>query len=315
MKIITSLSEIHNSGTLCSLALGTFDGLHKGHLDVINTAKVQAQTNDSLLGVFTFSSHPLSLIDPKHLPTSLLTAERKRECLQELGVDIMLDIPFTDALAKLTPEEFMDSLCLMGISSVTVGENFSYGVGGSGNISTLETAAIKYGFKLLVRPLCSSGGKIISSTEIRNAVLAGDVVSAAEMLGRNYGIEGIVVHGDKRGRTLGFPTANIDLENIFVTVPAGGVYAVYIQIGDNIYFGMANIGSNPTFGDVKKPRLEVNIFDYNKDIYGEKVVVFFVSRIRGEQKFASFTDLQNALSKDEKACREILATSAAKISL
>ena len=162
------------------------------------------------------------------------------------------------------------------------------------------------GFELIVRELVSEGATVISSTAIRQLIAAGEVAKAAAMLGRSYSISGTVAHGNERGRLLGYPTANIELEDAHVAVPLGGVYAVRVIVNGKSYHGMANIGYNPTFGDVAKPRLETNIFDFTGDLYGKQLMVQFVQRIRGEVKFAGIEQLKQQLAQDKNDCEAAL---------
>ena len=162
------------------------------------------------------------------------------------------------------------------------------------------------GFELIVRELVSEGATVISSTAIRHLIAAGEVAEAAAMLGRSYSISGTVAHGNERGRLLGYPTANIELEDAHVAVPLGGVYAVRVIVNGKSYHGMANIGYNPTFGDVAQPRLETNIFDFTGDLYGKQLTVQFVQRIRGEVKFAGIEQLKQQLAQDKHDCEAAL---------
>ncbi len=306
MEIITSLEQLHKFNAPCVVALGTFDGLHRGHLDVIETAKREAQRTGAKLAVFTFSNHPLAWINPEHVPVSLLTAKDKQLLLQMTGVDVLIDIPFNQQVADLSPQEFLQRLRALDYSCLVVGENFTYGQRGVGTVYTLAASAKAMGFKLIVRKLVSDGDIIISSTVIRQLISEGDVVQAAKLLGRAYSISGTVVHGNERGRLLGYPTANLELEDATVAIPLGGVYAVRVHLGDAAYGGMANIGKNPTFGDVAKPRLETHIFGFNGDIYGKSITIEFAERIRGEVKFAGIDDLIAQLAKDKEACLRVL---------
>ena len=286
--------------------MGTFDGLHLGHQDVIATARHYAQQQGAKLAVFTFSNHPLTLICPEKAPLALITPAQKYKLLEEMGVDVLLDIPFDRQLADLTPEDFLKKLSLLNYDCLVVGENFSFGYHGEGNSKTLVQSAADMGFKLIVRPLVSNGHTVISSTEIRRRITGGDVKMAAQMLGRVYSVCGEVVRGNRRGNQIGFPTANIELEATRVAVPRGGVYAVRAYIDGRSYNAMANIGRNPTFGDVEKARLEVNLFDYSGDLYGRHLTVAFYDFIRGERKFDSVADLCEQLQQDQKRCRELL---------
>ena len=306
MEIITSLEQLHSFAAPCVVALGTFDGLHRGHLDVIGTAKQEAEHTGAKLAVFTFSNHPLEWINPAHVPVALVTPAVKLQLLENLGVDVLIDIPFNQLVADLLPQQFLERLRALNYSCLVVGENFTYGQRGVGNVYTLAASAQALGFKLIVRKLVSNNGTIVSSTEIRRLITAGEVQQAAKMLGRSYSISGIVAHGNERGRLLGYPTANLELVDAHVAIPLGGVYAVRAYVDGCVYGGMANIGKNPTFGDVEKPRLETNIFGFSGDIYGKTLTIEFVQRIRGEVKFAGIDALKAQLAQDKLDCLKFL---------
>ncbi len=306
MEIITSLEQLHSFAAPCVVALGTFDGLHRGHLDVIGTAKQEAEHTGAKLAVFTFSNHPLEWINPAHVPVALVTPAVKLQLLENLGVDVLIDIPFNQLVADLLPQQFLERLSALNYSCLVVGENFTYGQRGVGNVYTLAASAQAMGFKLIVRKLVSNNGTIVSSTEIRRLITAGEVQQAAKMLGRSYSISGIVAHGNERGRLLGYPTANLELVDAHVAIPLGGVYAVRAYVDGGVYGGMANIGKNPTFGDVEKPRLETNIFGFSGDIYGKTLTIEFVQRIRGEVKFAGIDALKAQLAQDKLDCLKFL---------
>ena len=306
MEIITSLEQLHSFAAPCVVALGTFDCLHRGHLDVIGTAKQEAEHTGAKLAVFTFSNHPLEWINPAHVPVALVTPAVKLQLLENLGVDVLIDIPFNQLVADLLPQQFLERLSALNYSCLVVGENFTYGQRGVGNVYTLAASAQAMGFKLIVRKLVSNNGTIVSSTEIRRLITAGEVQQAAKMLGRSYSISGIVAHGNERGRLLGYPTANLELVDAHVAIPLGGVYAVRAYVDGGVYGGMANIGKNPTFGDVEKPRLETNIFGFSGDIYGKMLTIEFVQRIRGEVKFAGIDALKAQLAQDKLDCLKFL---------
>ena len=310
MDVITSLEKLHKYDRPCVVALGTFDGLHRGHLDVIRTAWTEAHSSGALLAVFTFSNHPFACFRPDRVPPALITATQKHRLLRELGVDVLVDIPFDFSIARLTPDAFLQKLKALDYSCIVVGNNFTYGIRGEGTVATLAASAKQLGFKLLVRELVSDGSLIISSTAIRKLIAEGDVVEAANMLGRPYSISGIVAKGNQRGRLLGFPTANLELSDTLQAIPQGGVYAVLIRVQNQCYAGMANIGFNPTFGDIVKPRLETHLFDFSGDIYGEPITVDFIARVRGEVKFSSIDDLRHQLEADKASCQEILKAKA-----
>ena len=309
MKIINSLEKINISTVPCVVALGTFDGFHLGHQDVIKTAWKYAKEHNYQLAVFTFANHPFSLIHPQLVPSALITPAEKISWLEKTGVDILLDIPFDNQLASLSPLEFINKLRELNFRCLVVGENFSFGHYGQGTIKTLQDFSGQMDFELLVRPLVKYNGTVVSSTEIRRLIKEGNIRLANIMLKRKYSISGIVVKGNQRGRTLDFPTANIELSTADITVPHNGVYAVKVYMDGHLYNGMANIGVNPTFGDVDKIRLEVNIFDFHQQIYGKHITVRFCDFIRPEQRFGSIQQLIAQIKTDKNKIREVLKNS------
>lgn len=304
MEIITSLdAELKNKYPATVIALGTFDGLHLGHTDVINTARNYAERSGLKLAVFTFSNHPLALIRPDLVPVRIISAEEKIKLLESFGVDYLINIPFTEDFAALSPDEFLDRLACFNYRCLVVGENFTYGFLGSGKTETLERSGRKNGFDVIVRPLVKMNGNVVSSTGIRNLIQAGHIEYANRMLGRAYSITGKIVHGEQRGRKLGFPTANIELLHGEMAVPAPGVYAVTASIEGSIYEGMGNIGNNPTFNDVEHARLEVNLFNCSGDLYGKTMSVQFHKYIRAEKKFSGVEELCRKIEEDKKAIK------------
>ncbi len=304
MEIITSLdAELKNKYPATVIALGTFDGLHLGHTDVIDTAKDYAERSGLKLAVFTFSNHPLALIRPDLVPVRIISAEEKIKLLESFGVDYLINIPFTEDFAALSPDEFLEKLACFNYRCLVVGENFTYGFLGSGKTETLERSGRKNGFDVIVRPLVKMNGNVVSSTGIRNLIQAGHIEYANRMLGRAYAITGTIVHGEQRGRKLGFPTANIELLHGEMAVPAPGVYAVTASIEDSIYGGMGNIGNNPTFNDVEHVRLEVNLFNCSGDLYGKTMSVQFHKYIRAEKKFSGVEELCRQIEEDKKAIK------------
>ena len=304
MEIITSLdAELKNKYPATVIALGTFDGLHLGHTDVINTARNYAERSGLKLAVFTFSNHPLALIRPDLVPVRIISAEEKIKLLESFGVDYLINIPFTEDFAALSPDEFLDRLACFNYRCLVVGENFTYGFLGSGKTETLERSGRKNGFDVIVRPLVKMNGNVVSSTGIRNLIQAGHIEYANRMLGRAYSITGKIVHGEQRGRKLGFPTANIELLHGEMAVPAPGVYAVTASIEGSIYEGMGNIGNNPTFNDVEHARLEVNLFNCSGDLYGKTMSVQFHKYIRAEKKFSGVEGLCRQIEEDKNAIK------------
>ena len=220
MQIITTLDEL-NQAVLppSAAALGTFDGLHRGHQKVIHTTRAYAKEHGLSSLVFTFSNHPLAFLKPEKEPPRLLSNPDKIALLEEMGIDILCNIPFTRELADLSADGFLTLLEDKGVRAVGIGTNFSFGAGGTGNGDFLNKVHEKYELTILTSPLLTLDGCVISSTQIRRAIGEGQIHKANFMLGRPYVIHGTVVHGDKRGRTLGFPTANISLMNAKIAIP------------------------------------------------------------------------------------------------
>lgn len=313
MKLITSLEELNNAQLLPSAAaLGTFDGVHKGHQEVILTTKEYARQHHLQLMVFTFSTHPLASLKPELEPVRLLDNETKIHLMVELGVDILVNIPFTKELAACSADEFLTLLVKAGVKVVGIGDNFSFGAGGRGNVHLLKAEHTKYGLTVLSRPLLKVDGIVVSSTNIRKAIKEGRVALAQEMLGRPYEIRGKVVPGDHRGHSLGFPTANLKLLGTHMAIPAFGVYAGFVKVGNERYDAMINVGDNPTFSN-QETRLEVHLFDFNGDLYGQEIRVQLLLRIRGEKKFSSLEKLIEQLREDEKMVKGLLANEKARL--
>ena len=309
MEVISTLSQLHKFSKPCVIALGTFDGLHRGHVDIIEAARNEAKKQAAILAVFTFQNHPASFINPVLVPPALITKEERRRIFEALGVEVLIEVPFDKELCSLSPDEFIKKLAAIGFSCLVVGDNFTYGAMGKGNKDSLEKSSEDNGFKLIIRSLVTDEHVAISSTVIRGQVTNGLVREAGSLLGRYYSLTGIVAHGNERGRTINFPTANMELVDLKMAVPAVGVYAVLVNIDGKTYQGMANIGDNPTFGDVQNKRLEVNIFEFDEDIYGREITVAFVQRIRGEVKFSGIEALKNQLAKDKLLCKKVLSES------
>lgn len=313
MKLITSLEELNNAQLLPSAAaLGTFDGVHRGHQEVILTTKEYARQHHLQLMVFTFSTHPLASLKPELEPARLLDNEAKVHLMVELGVDILVNIPFTKELAARSADEFLSLLVKAGVRAVGIGDNFSFGAGGRGNVHLLKAEHTRYGLTVLSRPLLKVDSMVVSSTNIRRAIKEGLVALAREMLGRPYEIRGKVVSGDHRGRSLGFPTANLKLLGTHMAIPAFGVYAGSVKVGKQRYDAMVNVGDNPTFAN-QETRLEVHLFNFDGNLYGQEIRVELWLRIRGEKKFSSLEKLIRQLQEDEKMVKSLLASEKARI--
>ncbi|SDQ07748.1 riboflavin biosynthesis protein RibF [Carnobacterium viridans] len=282
------------------LALGFFDGVHRGHQEVIGRAKKIAEKNQLKLAVMTFNQHP-SIVFKKLNPDYhkyLSTVSRKEELMEKIGVDFLYEVDFTSAFAGLAPQEFVEQY-IIGLHAQTVVAGFDYSFGKK-EVASMEHLPLyaKDRFEIVVVEKQLLKEDKISSTRIRLALEIGDMDAANNLLGYVYATPGRVVHGDARGRLLGFPTANIEVEN-FVKLPRIGVYAVEILVGGQVYKGMASIGHNVTFEPNRPLTVEVYILDFNEDIYGEEVTVFWYDYLRNEEKFDSIDALIAQLKQDE----------------
>ncbi len=308
MAKLVYLKDIeHNSNTV--VTVGTFDGVHKGHRALMETVVNKARKRNARSVVVTFDPHPRTIISSNKKSIRLLTSLRERaEILESIGVDILCVIPFTRDFSLLSSEEFVKDEIFkkIGISEFVIGYDHHFGKDRSGTIDTLERLGPELGFDVHVVSKREMGEITISSTVIRNAIQEeGDMLKAAQLLGRPYILNGLVIHGDERGRKIGFPTANLQAEETNKVVPKNGIYAVLIRVDGTWYQGMMNIGIRPTFnGDTKS--LEVNIFDFNESIYGKTVQVRFFERIRDEKRFSGVEDLKDQLQIDKQKSLNLL---------
>lgn len=285
-----------------SMALGFFDGVHKGHQQVINAAIEKACTGGMKSAVMTFDPHPSLVLGGRKEEVFYITPlNQKMEILREMGVDVCYIVRFTSEFAKLSPAQFIDHFIkALGVKEVVAGFDFSFGHKGSGDMALMKSAG-QGQFSVTVIDKLEDREEKISSTRIRQLLKDGLVEPVHQLLGRPYRISGTVVNGDKRGRTIGFPTANIEPE-LGTFVPKRGVYAVRIKVQGSHYDGVCNVGYKPTFNnpDVKNLVIEVHILDFDKSIYGEEVVVEWHKRIRDERKFSGIDELKSQIGRDKE---------------
>ena len=275
-----------------TVAIGSFDGVHVGHREVIDDADT----------VLTFEPHPLSVIHPEAAPKLIMPFPVKRDVIEGLGVEELVVIPFDREFSKLPPEEFCARILVeqLGARHVRVGENFRFGAKAKG---TPEMLASREEFETTVVPLVEVGSETVSSTRIRALVAAGDVEGAQRCLGSPFMFEGEVVSGDRRGRTLGFPTANIVPDERYVH-PGYGIYAAFA----NGHPAAVNVGVRPTFESGRGVLIETHIIDHDEDLYGRQLRVAFVRRLRGEKRFEGVDDLVRQMQRDVEEAREVCAT-------
>jgi len=306
-------SNIPNSARGAAVAIGNFDGVHLGHQAVIDVARAQAIKSNAPLGILTFEPHPRSFFAAKFnhdlLPFRLLSAEARAHRLEKLGVKLLLELPFDQALCDLGEWEFCQKILseAFGLSHVVVGADFCFGKGRQGNATTLCDHANTLDFDVTIADLKNYNTQVISSTNIRNALAAANPRGAAAMLGHWHRLEGLVEHGEKRGRELGYPTANISIDGL--QPPAFGIYAVLADVltGPNAgtYHGATSIGVRPMFGE-NRPNCETFIFDFTGDLYGETVSIGLIDYLRGEEKFDGIESLITQMDADCTRARIIL---------
>jgi riboflavin kinase/FMN adenylyltransferase len=292
------------------LTVGTFDGVHRGHRALIETVVDKARQRNARSVVVTFDPHPREIINPGKSGIQMLTTLKERcELLEDIGVDVLLVIPFDRDFSLLTSEEFVRDVIYkkVGVSEFVIGYDHQFGRDREGTIETIEKLGEKLGFDSHVVSKQEMGDVTISSTLIRKTLSEeGNVKQAAEYLNRRYLLNGIVTHGDQRGKPIGFPTANLKPEHENKVIPKNGVYAVKVRVEGVWYGGMMNIGIRPTF-EGQERTLEVNIFSFNKDIYGQTIQVRFIDRIRDEMKFSGIEELKDQLAKDKKMTLELMS--------
>ena len=309
MKLLYSFDELHQIQEKKVYALGTFDGIHKGHQSVIKEAVQEAKASNAVTIIITFERHPLSILNPERLPKTLLAPAMMDEILDEMNVDYILRFPMTQDFLNIEASVFLDNLCKeQDIQAIVVGENFTFGVQGKGTPIFIKESLSNTNIQVIIKPLmtCDGHGKAVSSTMIRQAVKEGRMEDATNMLGRPFQFVGTVIKGDQRGRILGFPTLNFRLPNE-MAIPPDGVFVNRVRIDGKWYGGVGNIGDNPTFKN-QYHRCEVHVFDFNQDVYGKEVLVQFISYLRGEVKFDNLDALIAQMKLDEAKALSILKT-------
>lgn len=281
------------------IALGSFDGLHLGHLSLIEKVKDLALKNNGKSIVFTFKNHPRKFLNTNNKIQLIMTNEEKINILQNKKVDMLAFKSFDEKIMKMMPDEFIKWLCKSyNVKGIVVGFNFKFGYKNLGDVETLEKFQEEYKYKLYVMKPCKIQDEIISSTAIRKELLDGNVKKAFSMLSRPYMLSGKVIDGKKLGRTIGFPTANLEINKEKV-IPKKGVYYTTVKIEEKIFKGITSVGNNPTVNG-QELTLETYILDFNEDIYGKEINVYFIDRIRDEVKFNNINELVEQLKKDKK---------------
>ncbi|NNE53220.1 MAG: bifunctional riboflavin kinase/FAD synthetase [Sulfitobacter sp.] len=308
MRIIRDYEFVSDEDRGATAAIGNFDGVHRGHLTVIELARTAAP--EAPLGIITFEPHPREFFAPDAPPFRLMSAEARAHRLEKLGVEKLYELKFNAQMASLTPEAFARDVLHegLGVGHVVVGADFCFGKGRAGNADDLKSFGETYGFGVTIAPLMAQGDDTVSSTAIRKALSDGDTRTAKEMLGHWHRIDGPVITGEQRGRELGYPTANMSIDGLHQ--PAFGVYAVLVDVLDGphkgAYHGVASLGVRPMFGE-NKANLETFIFDFKGDLYGADLSVALIEHLRGEEKFDSLEALITKMDADSAQARAVLA--------
>lgn len=298
MTIIKSLEEINNIGD-SFVTIGNFDGIHKGHIKLIKKTVEEANDKGCKSVVFTFENHPMMYFRTNSIK-NIITNDEKIKILKSLGVDIVLMIPFDEYMTKISTVEFVKNILIDKLSckKIIVGHDFTFARNKEGNCTILKELGKLYDMEVeIIEPIKIDGIRV-SSSYIRKLIELGKVDDIKKFLGRNYHLEGEVIHARKIGRTIGFPTANLKVNKNLI-VPKNGIYAVKVYLKNREFYGATNIGHNPTVNG-KSLSIETHILDFEEDIYGDLIKIEFLNRIRDEKKFNSLDELKNQLSEDVK---------------
>jgi riboflavin kinase/FMN adenylyltransferase len=311
MTLIQRIQDLQRQFPYPVLTIGNFDGVHLGHQALFRLVKERAALNQGTSMVMTFVPHPLRVLTGRQGPPLITLPDHKLELIQAMGIDAVIRLDFTTEFAATEPEAFVQDLLVerIGLKEIVIGYDYTFGRKGRGNRTMLLEMGREFGFKVhTVGPQPGPDGEVTSSTRIRELVMAGNVDQVPALLGRPYRITGRVIRGRNRGgRLLGFPTANLRL--VDELIPKVGVYAVRVVFQGQEYAGVANIGDNPTFGDVGLS-VEVHCFDFNQDIYDQVIHVDFVARIRDEKKFSGPQELSTQIRADCSLARTLLGSAA-----
>ena len=306
MKIFNGFEELTTIKNAV-LTIGTFDGVHIGHQKILQKLQEEAYKIDGETVLFTFYPHPRMVLNPTNHGLKLIqTQEEKIEKLKKIGLENLIVQPFTSEFSNLSAKDFVEKFLIekLNVKKLVIGHDHQFGKNREGTLEFLKEMSVKHNFEVIEIPAQEINEVNISSTKVRKAIESGDIDVANAYLGFPFELNGVVVKGKQLGRTIGFPTANIEIKSDIKILPKKGVYAVEIQLSDYThYIGMMNIGNRPTISNELKETIEVNIFDFNQSIYSNEIKVKLFGRIRDEFKFDSIEKLKEQLIKDEKTCR------------
>jgi len=300
------LSNTPTSWGRCVVTIGVFDGVHRGHQQIIGRAVARARESNNSSVLLTFDPHPSEVVRPGSHPPVLTTQRTKAELVEQLGIDVFCVVPFTPEVMRMAPEEFVHEMLVsaLHVTAVVVGENFRYGRKAAGDVAALTQSGRNFGFAVEGVPLLEDEGTTISSTYIRSCIAGGEVAAAARALGRPHRIEGVVVRGDGRGAGIGYPTANL-APAAYAAVPADGVYAGRLRRSGAVLPAAISIGTNPTF-EGQEHRIEAYVLDFDGDLYGEAVAFDFVERLRATERYESIDELVAQMDRDVDRTRQLV---------
>lgn len=304
MKIIATAKDMQPAGRPVCLAIGVFDGIHLGHQQIIRQTIADARQHGAMAVVLTFDRHPNAIVAPDRVPSLIYSLPQKLRAIAAVGADATLVIPFDESFSRQTGGEFIHQLAtdLGQIHSICVGASFVFGYKRSGHVDLLKSLGAELHFTVHGLAAVALDGQVVSSTRIREMIRLGDLDAASQMLGRPYAISGIIVKGDRLGRKLGFPTANLDTTGL--TLPPNGVYAGMTQVQGKMYRVALNIGHRPTLASPTPVlRVEAHLLDFQGDLYGQELEIAVGDRLRDEKKFASTAQLSEQIALDLQAVR------------
>jgi riboflavin kinase / FMN adenylyltransferase len=303
MKVIRAANELGNGSRKVCLSIGVFDGVHLGHQQIIRQTVSDARQHDAVSLVVTFDKHPAAVIAPEKAPPQIFSRPQKLRAIESLGADALLEIPFDKIFSEKTGEVFIRELArdLQKIFSICVGADFVFGNKRSGDVALLQRLGAEIGFQVHGHAAVALDGEKVSSTRIREAIRTGDLDAASQMLGRPYAICGKILAGDKIGRQLGFPTANLDIANL--VLPPLGVYVASTKIDGKFFRAALNIGVRPTIAAGLQLRAEAHLLDFSGDLYGCELELEIGSKLRDERKFATPDDLRAQIARDVAAVK------------
>ena len=306
MEVIHNIANYRPKKTAI-LTIGTFDGVHIGHQKIISDLVAKAKKEDLCAVVLTFFPHPRMVLQKESQLKMIDTLKEKRQLLEILGVEILIIQPFTLEFSRMTAIEYTRDVLVngLGISKLIIGYDHRFGRNREATVEDLKNFGLDYDFTVEEIPAQDIASIAVSSTKVRNAITAGEIKKANQYLGRPFSLSGTIVKGDKIGRKIGFPTANLYIEEKYKLKPQNGVYLVQCNWDNQRYFGMMNVGKRPTISG-KITQIETYFFDFDGDLYGKKLNINLLEKIRDEQKYDSLESLGNQLSIDQKSCRELI---------